>query len=171
MNQIETLLQQTKNTYGYVNKLLAVIPPEEWEVMPDVVNTTVSWQAGHLLISFYFNTIMIVKGHQMDVLQQMPMKEYSNLYTRAGAAEAIGRVPVAQLQEHMAIMQQKSIAALEVLDEQELAGPPVPGIPHPVAHNIGEALEWNIQHTMWHCGQIGLLSRVLGRPYSFGLTY
>lgn len=39
-----------------------------------------------------------------------------------------------------------------------------------VAHTIREALEWNIQHTMWHCGQIGMLSRLPGKRWPFGLA-
>ena len=34
---------------------------------------------------------------------------------------------------------------------------------------LNEALEWNINHTMYHCGQIGVLKRVVDARYDFGL--
>jgi hypothetical protein len=169
MNEITILARQTSNTYNWVNRLLAAIPFEQWEETPDVINSNITWQAGHLVVSFYFHTIMVVKGHQMDVLQQMPMKEYSDWFTRSGAADARGKVASEKLLADVALMQVKSLAVMASLNDAALDNPLVPILPHPVARTIREALEWNVQHTMWHCGQIGTISRALGRPYTIVL--
>lgn len=45
-----------------------------------------------------------------------------------------------------------------------------PGAPeHPVATNKQEAISWNIKHTMWHCGQMAILKRVINSRIGFGL--
>ncbi|WP_439557278.1 hypothetical protein [Dyadobacter sp.] len=41
--------------------------------------------------------------------------------------------------------------------------------PHPIATTKFEAIDWNIKHTMYHCGQIGMISRVVEKRYDFGL--
>jgi len=41
---------------------------------------------------------------------------------------------------------------------------------HPIAKNNFEALDGNIKHTLWHCGQLGILKRVLNERFDFGLT-
>ncbi len=33
--------------------------------------------------------------------------------------------------------------------------------PHPIAKTKYEALDWNIKHTMWHCGQLAMINRII----------
>ncbi len=42
-------------------------------------------------------------------------------------------------------------------------------VAHPVAKTKFEAIDWNIKHTMYHCGQIGILRRIVDKRYDFGL--
>lgn len=170
MNQIDILLKQTKDAYEWVNKLVNSAPMEKWEEIPEIVESSISWQTGHLIVSFYYHTIMVTKGHQMDILQQIPMKLYSNLFTNGKPREAAGKINAPDLLTHLQLMQQKSLAIIESLDEKELEKPlePTP-VPHPIARTKGEALDWNIKHTMYHCGQIGILARILGKRFDFGL--
>jgi uncharacterized damage-inducible protein DinB len=67
-------------------------------------------------------------------------------------------------------MQQKSLAVLTTLLDSELdnALEPTP-TPHPIATTKREAIDWNIKHTMYHCGQIGLIKRVVDKRHDFGL--
>lgn len=56
------------------------------------------------------------------------------------------------------------------MKESDLEQPLEPFIiEHPVAKTKQEAIDWNIKHTMWHCGQIGLLKRFLVKRHDFGL--
>ena len=68
------------------------------------------------------------------------------------------------------VMQQKSIAVLSSLSAAELSNPlePTP-TPQPIATTKFEAIDWNIKHTMYHCGQIGILSRIVEKRFDFGL--
>lgn len=72
MNQIDILVKQTANAYDWANKLFDTISYEKWDVTPDVIDSNISWQAGHLVVSIYFNSVMVITGHQMNILQQVP---------------------------------------------------------------------------------------------------
>lgn len=69
-HSIETLAKQTADAYHWVNRLIDSIPAEKWEEIPAVLETNVTWQIGHLLMSFYYHSILVVTGHQMDVVQK-----------------------------------------------------------------------------------------------------
>ncbi|MCE7059373.1 hypothetical protein [Dyadobacter sp. CY343] len=34
---------------------------------------------------------------------------------------------------------------------------------------VGHLIDWNIKHTVYHCGQIGILSRIVEKRFDFGL--
>jgi len=40
---------------------------------------------------------------------------------------------------------------------------------HPLAKTKFDALDWNVKHTMWHCGQLGILVRIAGERFNFGM--
>lgn len=170
MDQITLLAKQTESAYAWTNKLLITIPHENWDTTPKIVVSNISWQTGHLIVSLYYHSIMVIVGHQTDVLQQVPLKEYSQLFTNTAAGNSSGKISPEQLQLHLHFMQQRSLQVINSLSPADLEADLVPSQPaHPIATNKYEALEWNIQHTMWHCGQIGLLKRIVDKRYDFGL--
>ena len=170
MNQIELLVKQTEGAYEWVNKLIYSIPEEQWDTIPEVIESSVTWQVGHLIVSYYYHTIMVIVGHQMDVLQQMPMKEYSQLFHNTSSHQCVGKTKPEDLKKHLKLMEQKSISIIQSLSLDELEKPLVPTpMPHPIAKTKFEAIDWNIKHTMWHCGQLGILKRIVHERYDFGL--
>ena len=58
MTEKEILISQTSNAYDWTNKLIETIPLEKWEIIPDTIESSISWQVGHLIISHYFHSIM-----------------------------------------------------------------------------------------------------------------
>ena len=170
MDQITILARQTESAYTWTKKLLVSIPHEKWDNTPEVVESNISWQTGHLIVSLYYHSILVIAGHQMDILQQVPLKEYSQHFTNALPANARRKTKPEQLLAHLLFMQQRSIAVIKSLSPAGLeASLAHVQPPHPIAKNKLEALEWNIHHSMWHCGQIGLLKRVIDKRFDFGL--
>jgi hypothetical protein len=113
---------------------------------------------------------MVIQGHQMDILQQLPIREYSELFTLSGPVQSVGKVESAKLGADLLVMQQKSLAILGTLQVSELENPlEITPTPHPIATTKREAIDWNIKHTMYHCGQIGLIKRVVDKRHDFGL--
>lgn len=170
MNQVDMLVRQTEDAYGWTNKLLHSIPYEKWDIMPAVIESTVNWQVGHLIMSFYFNSIMVIVGHQKDVFPVVPLQQYDKLFTNADPKDSIGKTNSTELHSQFVFLQKKSISVINSLTPEDLVKPLEPtSTPHPIAKIKLEAIEWNIKHTMWHCGQLGLLKRIVDQRYDFGL--
>ena len=163
------LLQRTQQAYDWINKYLNSISTDRWDETPPVVDSNVSWQLGHLTLSAYFHAVLVIKGHQPDILQAVPIKDYSRLYHRTAAREVIGQFSPEDMLAHWSIMQTRSLEIIGSLTEEDLESPLVPtDFPHPVANIKREALEWNILHNHYHFGQLGLIRRVLlGESYDY----
>ncbi|GAB3501591.1 DinB family protein [Emticicia fontis] len=170
MNQIELLTRQTESAYAWADKLIETIPDEQWDTIPEVIESSITWQVGHLVISYYYHTIMVTVGHQVDILQQIPIKEYSQLFHNTASHLSVGKTKPEDLKKHLKLMAQKSISIIQSLNPINLEQPLVPTpMPHPIAKTKFEAIDWNIKHTMWHCGQLGMLKRIVHERYDFGL--
>ena len=170
MNTVEILAKQTENSYLWTDKLINSISYEKWDTTPEIIETNVSWQVGHLVMSFYYHSIMVIAGHQMDILQKVPLKVYDELFTNASPKNAVGKTNPKELQNQLHIVQKKSIDIIKLLSENDLESKlePTP-TPHPIAKTKHEALDWNIKHTMYHCGQLGILKRIIDKRFDFGL--
>ncbi len=170
MNEVEILTRQTENAYDWTNKLIDSIPYEKWDNTPEIIETNLTWQVGHLIMSFYYYSIKVIVGHQMDIIQKVPLKAYDELFTNASPKNAVGKTTPKELQNQLNIVQQKSIYVIKSLTESDLESKLERSpTPHPFAKTKLEALDWNIKHTMYHCGQVGILKRILDKRFDFGL--
>ncbi|NLR93801.1 DinB family protein [Flammeovirga agarivorans] len=170
MSTVEIIKTQTEDAYNWVNKLVESIPHEQWDETPDIIDTNVTWQIGHLILSFNYHSLMSIRGPQLDLYQQLPIQEYFKLFVNTQPSECIGKTDAVALVEHLRLIQNRSIEIIANLSEDDLKAQLEPTkVPHPIAKNKFQALDWNVKHTMWHCGQLGLLKKVLGQRYDFGL--
>jgi hypothetical protein len=169
MDQVTLLSKQTEDAYQRTNKLLTSIPYEKWNTLPPVVESTISWQVGHLVLSFYFHTIMVIRGHQKEILEKVPMKEYNQLFFMGSLPENVAAKTTPEiLFQQLTFLQEKSLQSISALSVSELDLVLEPtSFPHPVAKTKYEALDWNIKHTMWHCGQLAILKRIVHERYDF----
>ena len=170
MHQVKTLLYQTRDTYQWLNQLLNSIPEDKWQEMPVNLDTHVVWQVGHLILSLNFHTIMVIKGHPKELYQEIPIQTYQKFFESANPAESVGKVATNKIFSHLKLMQEKSLATIGGLTNEQLTEPLEPtDVPHPIAKTKFESIDWNIKHTMWHCGQLGMLKRALDRRFDFGV--
>ena len=170
MNRLEIIFEQTKDAYNWTNRLLDSIPTTSWDTTPSTINSNITWQTGHLIVSFYYHSIMVISGHQMDILKRIPIKNYDTLFTSADPKNAIGQTAPNQLWDHLILMQNRSLEIIGSMSETDLDCKLEPGQhAHPIAKNKFEALDWNIKHTMWHCGQMSIIKRIINERYDFGL--
>lgn len=113
---------------------------------------------------------MVIKGHQKDIIHKIPLHEYDALFTKASPTDCIGKTNPTEIREQLTLVQKKSLEIITSLSENDLNTKLEPTkTAHPIATNKYEALDWNIKHTMWHCGQLGILKRVLDKKFDFGL--
>ncbi|HEX5170671.1 MAG TPA: DinB family protein [Cyclobacteriaceae bacterium] len=169
MNDVELLSKQTENAYHWVNKLIDPIPYEKWDNAPEVIETSITWQVGHLILSFYYHTMAVITGHQKDILEKVPLKEYNDLFGIGSSLKRATKTDPETLKNRLVLMEQRSLDTIRSLSSKELQNDlESTRMPHPVAKNKFEALDWNIKHTMWHCGQIAILKRVVDERFDFG---
>lgn len=166
------LTKQTMDTYAWLHKLIVSIPSEKWDEVPQVIESNVSWQVGHLVISIYYHSVMVIVGHQAAILAQVPMRDYTKLFSFTTVPKnAVGKTSPEELKKYLKIIEDNSLEVITLLLPVNLQAELEPTkMPHPVATTKFEALSWNIKHTMWHCGQIAMLKRIIGKPHDFGLS-
>lgn len=170
MHQVKTLSYQTRDSYQWFNKLLKSIPEDKWQEIPANLDTHLVWQVGHLILSINFHTIMVIEGHPKELYQKMPIRTYQQLFVSANPAASVGKVAPDNIFTHLKLMQEKSLATIDGLSNEQLKEPLAPTeVPHPIAKTKFESLDWNIKHTMWHCGQLSMLKRIVDKRYDFGL--
>ncbi|WP_025763504.1 DinB family protein [Dyadobacter tibetensis] len=170
MKNIDLLAKQTQDAYQWVEKLTASVPMEAWRETPSGIETNICWQVGHLIISYYFHSIVSVFGHQSEYLSQIPVKEYSALFTKGNPRHIPATISAEILRNQLEITSVYSLKFIGTITEDMLEKKLAMGkTPHPVATNVYEALDWNIKHTMWHCGQLGMLKRAINGRWDFGL--
>ncbi|WOC40321.1 DinB family protein [Polaribacter sp. HL-MS24] len=171
MTEIEILTNQTENAFEWTNKLIASVPYDRWHIIANGIESNFSWQIGHQIISIYYHTIMSVVGHISEIIEKLDLRLYTKRYGYDTAAkDLIDKTNPKQLKEDLKYMQGQSLRVIKSLSQNELQqAVESTKIPHPVAKTKFEAIDWNIKHTMWHCGQIAILKRIVDQPYNYGL--
>src|SRR5207244_2992454 len=101
MQRIELLLKQTQDAYAWADKLVSPITYDKWDIIPEVIRSNISWQVGHLIVSYYFHYVMVIRGHQMEILNKVPLKEYSELFTDAAPRSSYGKITPEVLLGHL----------------------------------------------------------------------
>ncbi len=106
----------------------------------------------------------------MEVIQKIPLKKYDELLTNTLPKNSVDKTNPGGLLNQLTIVQRKSISIIKALTLADLENKlePTP-TPHPIAKTKFEAIDRNIKHTMYHCGQIGILKRIIDKRHDFGL--
>ena len=171
MTPTQILTKQTKDAYDWTNKLIVAVPTEKWDILANGIESSLSWQMGHQIVSIYYHTIMTTVGHIPELIEDLNLREYTK---KCGydthAKDMVGVFEPNQLLAHLKQMQGRSLGIIESLSENDLHEAVKPTkVPHPIAKTKFEAIDWNVKHTMWHCGQIATWKRMVDRPQDYGL--
>ena len=172
MNVIAVLVKQTQEAHIWTNKLIDSVPFEHWNDTPDVLESNISWQVGHLIISEYYHAIMVVKGFDEEITQKLDLRAHNHKFGYdSNPTEYLDGSDAKTLRDQLQFMHERVIATisdLTVADLEHNVEEPLPQ-KHPVATTKFDAVSWNIKHTMWHCGQIAIIKRLIHGGYDFGL--
>lgn len=172
MNVLKDLLKnQTIESFNWTKKLIENIADEKWFVSPEIIETNFAWQIGHLTLSQYYYTIILLNGPNKDLAEKINMKKYSGLFANGlKRNELNSEVTVEELKENWNLMQIQTIETLDNLQDKDLNNEifKLPK-PHPFVKTKENSISWSIKHTMWHCGQIGTLKRIIDKPLDFGM--
>lgn len=171
MTEIEIITKQTEDAFGWTNKLIRSVPNEKWDSIATGVESNVSWQVGHLIISIYYHTIMTTVGHKSELIESLNLRHYTEWCNYDTLAKnSVGKTSPEQLCKNLATMQENALSVIKRLTVKDLWSKVEPTkVRHPVAKTKFEAIDWNIKHTMWHCGQIATIKRIVDKAYDYGI--
>jgi uncharacterized damage-inducible protein DinB len=167
----DLLKNQTIESHNWANKLLHNISDEKWFVTPEIIGTNFAWQLGHLTLSQYYYTIVLLNGPNKDFAEKVNMKKYSGLFANGQKRnELFSEVTVDDLKENWNLLQNQTIKILDNLQDKDLNDEifKLPK-PHPFVKTKENSISWNVKHTMWHCGQIAILRRIIDKPLDYGM--
>lgn len=172
MKVLTNLLKtQTIDAQDWTEKLVNDISEDKWFITPEIIETNLAWQVGHLTLSQYYYTVVLINGPQIEFAQKISIKRYSGLFSNGiKKKELTSEVSVKELLINWKLIQDKTIEVLSDLNDDNLDREiyKLPK-PHPFVKTQQDAISWNIKHTMWHCGQIAMLKRVIDKPFDFGM--
>ena len=166
MTRIQFIADQTQQTRALTLQLISDATEEQWYKTPNVINSNIAWQVGHLIISQYYHAIAVITAEKTKA-RALPLKEYATLYTKDGALSKSREElpPPKTLSDHLNSVEEIAREVLMNLNDDDLDQPLEPTrFPHPIARTKYEALTWSFRHEMWHGGQISMIKRVLGKP-------
>jgi hypothetical protein len=114
--------------------------------------------------------VVLLHGPDIAFAEEMDMKKYSALFANGQTKnELVNRITVHELEDKWHLMQDHTIESLADLQDSDLNTEIINlAKPHPFVKTKENSISWNIKHTMWHCGQIGMIKRVVDKRYDFG---
>jgi hypothetical protein len=145
---------------------LSETPQEIWYETPDVIQSNIAWQVGHLIVSQYYHAIAVITGPNLALFNDVPLKDYFPIYSMFTKSVHNELKPSPdKLFMELDIVNKYADKQLDTLTDADLDAELEPTrFPHPIAKTKYEALTWNFRHEMWHLGQISTLKRILGHP-------
>lgn len=161
MSKINLIKQEINLVKSQTDKLIADIETDMWLHSPDVLNTNLHWQIGHIFLANYLHGIASITGVSQEIRSRIDVKQHIKFFGMnsdplAHHEEKPTKEELLQLYELGFELIHKG---LDNMDDSNLEQPTE--IPNPAAKTKYEALMWLFKHQSWHNGQIATLKRIL----------
>jgi hypothetical protein len=164
--KINFIKEQNRLTREHTIKILSETPEGIWYETPDIIQSNIAWQVGHLIVSQYYHAIAVITGPNLVLFNDVPLKDYFPIYSMftKSVINELKPSPEKLLME-LDIVNKYANRQLETLNDADLDKElESTKFPHPIAKTKYDALTWNFRHEMWHLGQISTIKRILGYP-------
>jgi len=165
-SRLEFIKEQSKSTRNQTLDILGQTPFELWDETPPVIESNISWQVGHLIVSQYYHSIAVIAKPNLEIFKKVPLKDYIPIFSMLTKSTTNDLKPEPQkLLSDLEIVNNYALDVLDQMIDENLDDPLEPTrMPHPIANTKYEALTWSFRHEMWHLGQISTLKRIIGNP-------
>jgi hypothetical protein len=155
-------IKQIEFARSYTLSLLAEIADDEWFTMPAGCSTHVAWQIGHLAMAEYGLCLFRQRGRS-EVDTTLMTSSFRKAFSRGSIPEpdpAKNPSP-AEIRDVLDRVHAQVLLELPTFTPDQLAEPV--DMPYAAyATKLGSLLFCS-HHEMLHCGQLGLLRRLLGK--------
>ncbi|WP_422089852.1 DinB family protein [Tenacibaculum ovolyticum] len=142
-------------------KLITDIPVEKWFVTPNVIESNLNWQIGHIILANYLHGIASISGASEEFKNKVNVADYIKFYGPKSnpnnfKSEKPSSEELLEIYDLTFVLILKGIKNLRAKDLQKETA-----VPNPAVKIKYDALLWLSQHQSWHNGQIAMLKRVL----------
>ena len=158
---IDILKDQIISVKEKTDKLISDISVELWFETPDVIESNINWQIGHIVLANYLHGIASISGANVEFREKVIVSDYIKFYgPKSNPADFRKEKPskeeLIEIYEFTLTVILKNI---KDLTDTELENDTV--VPNPAVKTKFQALLWLSQHQSWHNGQIAMLKRIL----------
>lgn len=80
MNTIEIIKDQIISAKEKTDSLIRNIELKKWNVSPDILETNMNWQIGHLILANYLHGIASISGANEKVRERINMQDFIKFY-------------------------------------------------------------------------------------------
>jgi hypothetical protein len=161
-SRLDIAIRRIETAREYTETLLEGLTEEDWFWQPEGLTTHIAWQVGHLAMAQYGLTLFRQRGRQpidLDLMSGRFRKQFSRGSSPAASADLSPSVE--EIRNVFDRVHAQALAELPTFDEaslDETIDPPYSGFPTKFG-----ALLFAVDHEMLHCGQIGMLRRLMGK--------
>jgi len=161
MNTIEIIKDQIISVKEKTDSFIRTIELEKWNISPNILETNMNWQIGHLILANYLHGIASISGANEKVRERINMQNFIKFYGSNSTPnlflnEKPKNEELLKLYEFIFELIFLEISKVKI---EELNS--VTEIPNPSAKTKYEALTTLFKHQSLHNGQIAILNRVL----------
>ena len=158
-SRLSDALEQLDFVRRYTVERLDTLPQQEWFVIPPGSGSHIAWQVGHIAVAEYRLCLERLRGRTEADELLIPF-DFLQQFGRTSTAQPPGRYSAAEIHEIFQAVHDRVLRELPAYADADLDLPPI--TPHPLCTTRLACLRYAPLHEMLHCGQIGLLRRMLG---------
>jgi uncharacterized damage-inducible protein DinB len=152
-------LEQLDFVRRYTLERLNTVPLEEWFVVPAGSGSHIAWQVGHIAAAEYRLCLERLRGRTEADELLIPF-DFLQQFSRTSTAQPPGSYSASDIRQIFDAVHERIMRELPAYPLDALQLPPL--TPHPLCTTRLACLRYAPLHEMLHCGQIGLLRRMLG---------
>ncbi len=161
-NRLEIAIKHLEGIRVYTRTMLNGLEPDDWFWTPTPAITHIAWQVGHLAMAEYGLLLFRQRG-RADVDSELMTGKFRKLFMKGTTPSNLASdyPDPAEIIATLDRVRTQSMLELPTFDGPGLDEPLDP--PHMGYANRYGCLLFAGDHEMLHCGQIGLLRRLMGK--------
>lgn len=161
MNVLELIKEQIFSVKNQTDTFIKSFKSENWNISPEIVETNMNWQIGHIILANYLHGIASISGANEIVRNRINMKDFITFYgPNSSPIKFLDEKPKSEeLIEIYDFIFDLIKLELDKIQIEELNN--TTEIPNPSAKTKYDALLTLFKHQSWHNGQIAILNRVI----------
>lgn len=161
MDAIDLIKEQIISVKEKTDDFIKRIELQKWHATPEILDTNMNWQIGHLILANYLHGIASISGPNEKVRNRIDMIKFVSYY----GPKSTPNLYLDEKPTNEELLElYHFIFELVYLEIDKIAIDALhndTAVPNPSAKTKYEALTTLFKHQSWHNGQIAILNRVL----------